>query len=144
MVSHGAPPRSMLAIADPSSTADALPTPCSRSAQPDTSAASLPGQFVGAAQAGEVTLQLVARAAAAQLEQRAVQPAQVALAPAGGRDAHAPAVEIDHPATAIAVEQQVVGVEVGMVQAFAVETRDQAPGLLPRCTAAGHQCAVGQ
>ena len=83
-------------------------------------------------------------ALAAELEQRAQQPAQVGLAPVGGGDAHAATVEIDHPAAAVAVEQQVVRVEVGVVQALAVEAGDQPPGLLPGRAVAGHQGAVGQ
>src|SRR5690606_23905481 len=129
MVSQGRPSRSSVAMGEPSATAEALPTPCSRSAQVAISAAPVPGQLVGAAQAREVLLHLLHAALAAQLQQRAQQPAQVGLAPAGGGDAHAAAVEIDQPAAAVAVEQDVVRVEVGVLQALAVEARDQAPGL---------------
>jgi hypothetical protein len=41
------------------------------------------------------------------------------------------AVQIDHPAVARIVEEQIVGVEVGVVEAGAVEARDQAAGRFP-------------
>src|SRR5690606_30271811 len=96
------------------------------------SVAPAPGGVVGGAQAGEAGFDLVGATPSALLVQRALQPAQVALAPAGGRDAQARAVEVDHPAAAVFVEQDVVGIEVGMVQAGAVEKRDQLAGGLPR------------
>src|SRR3546814_18666674 len=63
---------------------------------------------------------------------RALEPRQVAFAPAGGGDAQRAAVEVDHPDLAIGIEQQVVGVEVDVVEAGAMEARDQEPGLVPR------------
>src|SRR3546814_10019798 len=62
MVSHGAPSRSMVAIGDPSSTAEALPTPWKRSDQaisayPSRACPSnpaIPLRVVALAQAGEI------------------------------------------------------------------------------------------
>ena len=44
----------------------------------------------------------------------------------------------------VGVEQDVVGVEVGVVEAGAMEARDQAAGLLPRRAVAGDRGAVGE
>src|SRR3546814_8614084 len=101
MVSHGAPSRSMVAIGDPSSTAEALPTPWKRSDQaisayPSRACPSnpaIPLRVVALAQAGEIFFHFLDAAVAAQLEQRALEPRQVAFAPAGGGDAQRAAVE---------------------------------------------------
>src|SRR5690606_19452760 len=99
MVNHGRPSRSIVAIAEPSSTADALPTPCRRSDQA-ISVPLRPSAVVGAAQTREVALHGIGRTLAAHLQQRALQPGEVALAPAGGRDVQPAPVQIDHPALA--------------------------------------------
>src|SRR5688572_19361600 len=130
MVSHGAPSRSIVAIAEPSSTADALPTPCRRSCQA-ISESSLPGAIVRLAQPGEIALDDVHGTFTSQLQQRTLEPSEVALAPAGGGNAQPAPVEIDDPAASGRVEQQVVGVEVGVVEAGAVRPGDQATGLFP-------------
>src|SRR3546814_18639006 len=102
MVSHGAPSRSMVAIGDPSSTAEALPTPWKRSDQainayPSRACPSnpaIPLRVVALAQAGEIFFHFLYAAVAAQLEQSAPEPPQVPFAPAGGRTAH----RASHPA----------------------------------------------
>src|SRR3546814_19106872 len=107
MVSHGAPSRSMVAIGDPSSTAEALPTPWKRSDQaisayPSRACPSnpaIPLRVVALAQAGEIFFHFLDAAVAAPLEQRALEPRQVAFAPAGGGGAQRAAVEVDHPAS---------------------------------------------
>src|SRR5690606_15422657 len=129
MVSHGAPSRSMVAIGDPSSTAEALPTPWKRSDQAirAPSDPAVPLRVVTLAQAREILFHLPDAAVAAQLEQRALEPGEVAFAPSRGGDAQRAAVEVDHPALAVRVEQQVVGVEVDVVETGAMEPRNQAP-----------------
>ena len=107
MVNHGWPLRSITAIGEPSSTAEALPTPRKRSAQL-ISNAPVPGQLVGAAQACKILFNILAVAFAAQLEQRAQQALEVALAPVRSGDAQHAAVEVDQPATPVAVKQDVV------------------------------------
>src|SRR5690606_15232204 len=96
------------------------------------SGAPIPALVVAAAQAREVFADFGLAARAAQLQQRTLQPRQVAHAPAGGRNMHAAAVEIDQPPLAGGVIKDVVGVEVGVIEAFAMEASQQAPGLLPR------------
>src|SRR5690606_30357306 len=152
MVSHGMPSRSMVAIGDPSSTAEALPTPWKRSDQaisacPPGSCPSnpaIPLRVVTLAQAGEILFDFLRAAMAAQLEQRTLEPRQVAFAPTGGGDAQRAPVEVDHPALAVGIEQQVVGIEVHVVEAGAMEARDQAPGLVPRRAVAVDRGQVGQ
>src|SRR3546814_613813 len=143
MVSQGAPSRSIVAIAEPSSTAEELPTPLSRSFHV-ISVSPRPDAVVGIAQAGEVALDRVYLALATDLQQRALEPVKVALAPAGRGDVDPPAVEVDHPALPGGVEQQVVGIEVGMVEPRAVRTRHKSARFLPRRAIARHRGAVGQ
>src|SRR5690606_16518429 len=69
-----------------------------------------PVGVVGGAQAGEVAQHLGLVARAPLLQQRAPQALQVALAPAGRRDPQLALVEVDQPALAAVVEQQVVRV----------------------------------
>src|SRR5690606_36598882 len=71
-----------------------------------------PARVVGLAQAREAGIDRLAALRPRQLAQRSLQPRQVALAPGGGRDVHAAAVEVDHPALSGGVEQDVVGIEV--------------------------------
>src|SRR5690606_20484905 len=131
MVSHGRPLRSITAIGDPSSTADALPTPRKRNAQ-CTSDAPVPGQIIGTAQAREIMFDVFAAALATQLQQRTQQALEIALTPARGRNTQHPTVEIDQPAVATGIEQDVVGVEIGVIQPGAVEAGNQPPRLFPR------------
>src|SRR3546814_11472796 len=115
MVSHGAPSRSMVAIGDPSSTAEALPTPWKRSDQaisayPSRACPSnpaIPLRVVALAQAGEIFFHLLDAVLAAPLEQRALELRQVAFAPAGGGDEQSSTVELAHSALAIGIVQQV-------------------------------------
>src|SRR5690606_24160639 len=144
MLSQGAPSRSIVAMAEPSSTAPELPTPWKRNAHVPVwvplaamSDSLQPGRIIGAAQARDVLQYPVGRTLPAQLQQRTLQPGQIALAPGGGRDAQAALVEVDQPAFAtgrtgrVCIEQDVVRVEVGMVQAGAMEARQQLAGRLP-------------
>src|SRR3546814_10075272 len=74
MVSHGAPSRSMVAIGDPSSTAEALPRPWKRSDQaisayPSRACPSnhaIPLRVVALAQAGEIFFHFLDAAVASQ------------------------------------------------------------------------------
>src|SRR3546814_13041448 len=99
----------MVAIVYPSRTAGTLPTPWKRTAQaisayPSRACRSnpaIPLRVVALAQAGEIFVHCLDAAVAAQLEQRALEPRQVAFAPAGGGDAQRAADEVDHPALAI-------------------------------------------
>src|SRR6478672_11415017 len=116
MASHGAPSRSIAAIADPSATALELPTPRKRNAQ-DMSVAAFPGCIVRPAQAREVVLDVEHRPLAAHFQQRA-------LAPRRCGNAQAAAVEVDQPTLAGGVEQDVVRVEVGVIEARTMEARD--------------------
>jgi hypothetical protein len=96
-----------------------------------------PGRIIGAAQARDVVQHLVGGALPAQLQQRPLQPGQVALAPGSGRNADAALVEVDQPAFALGrarrlrVEEDVVCIEIGVVQAGAMETREQLAGGFP-------------
>src|SRR3546814_16304974 len=93
VVSHGAPSRSMVAIGDPSSTAEALPTPWKRSDQainayPSRAGPSNPAitlRVVALAQAGEIFFHFLDAPVAAQLDQWAPATRSVAFRPAGGR-----------------------------------------------------------
>src|SRR5690606_19553291 len=114
MVNHGTPSRSSVAIAEPSSTALALPTPWKRSTH-STSVPPRPGVIVGAPQMGEGQTHVVRAALATQFQQRAPQAREVLFAPGGGGNAQASAIEVDQPTVAIPVEQDVVGIEVRMV-----------------------------
>ncbi len=95
-------------------------------------------------QARIVLVDVLAAAVTAQLQQRAMQPLEVALAPARGRNAQHAAVEVDQPAMPAGIEQDVVRVEIGMIQASAMEACDQLAGRLPRRTASGHLGVLGQ
>src|SRR5690606_32138640 len=139
MVSQGSPSRSMVAIEFPSSTASAFPTPWKRSAQPIASVPPGPAGVIGLAQAGEIRAHLLHGALAPQLEQGAFQPREVAGAPAGFRQPLAAAVQVDHPALTVGVEQDVVGVEVDVVESAAVAAGDQLAGLLPGRAVPGGQ-----
>src|SRR5690606_8906530 len=138
MLSQGAPSRSIVAMAEPSSTAPELPTPWKRNAHVPVwmplaamSDSLQPGRIIGATQPLDVLEHHVGRTLPAQLQQRTLQPGQVALAPGRGRDAQAALVEVDQPALAGGctrrgrIEQDVVRVEVGVVQAGAMEAREQ-------------------
>src|SRR5690606_18284315 len=144
MLSQGAPSRSIVAMAEPSSTAPELPTPWKRNAHVPVwvplaamSDSLQPGRIIGATQARDVVQHLVGRTLPAQLQQRTLQPGQVAFAPGGCRDADAAFVEVDQPALASGcarrarIEQDVVRVEIGVVQAGAMETREQLAGGFP-------------
>src|SRR3546814_13163527 len=106
MVSHGAPSRSMVAIGDPSSTAEALPTPWKRSDQaisayPSRACPSnpaIPLRVVALAQAGEIFFHFLDAAVAAPLEQGAPEPRPVAFPHAVGRAARRAAARADLPA----------------------------------------------
>src|SRR6476620_7922484 len=143
MASHGAPSRSIAAIADPSATALELPTPRKRNAQ-DMSVAAFPGCIVRPAQAREVVLDVEHRPLAAHFQQRALEPGEIALAPRRCGNAQAAAVEVDQPTLAGGVEQDVVRVEVGVVEAGTMEARDHPAGFLPRRIAAGDGRALGE
>src|SRR5690349_14196246 len=116
MVSQGAPSRSIVAMAEPSSVAKALPTPCRRKDQA-TSVTLVPLRVVGGPQAHVFVFHLRCGPLAAQLEHRTLEAREVAFAPGGGGDAQLTAVQVDHPPVARIVEQQIVGVEVGVVEA---------------------------
>src|SRR6478735_7925712 len=100
MVSQGAPSRSSVAIAEPSSVAKALPTPCRRKDQAAMSVALVPLRVVGIAQAHVFGVHLVHAALAAQLQQGSLEPGEVALAPGRRGNTHDAAVQVDHPAVA--------------------------------------------
>src|SRR5690554_5749351 len=136
MVNQGRPSSSIVAMAEPSSTAEALPTPWGRNCQA-ISVPPRPDPVVGLAQAPEVALHGVGRPLATQLHQRALQAREIALPPTRRRDLHAAAVQVDEPALSGAIEQQVVGVEVGVVEARPVRPGNQSPGLLPWRAIAG-------
>src|SRR3546814_20914251 len=93
MVSLGAPSRSMVAIGDPSSTAEALPTPWRRSDQainayPSRACPSKPAiplRVVALAQAAGIFFHFLAAAVDSQLDQCAPEPRPVALARYEGR-----------------------------------------------------------
>src|SRR5690554_4030200 len=78
MVNQGRRSSSMVAIADPSSTAEALPTPWGRNCQV-ISVPPRPDPVVGLAQAREVVLHGVGRPLATQLHERALQAREIAL-----------------------------------------------------------------
>lgn len=79
-------------------------------------------------QAFVILVDLFAAAVAAQLQQRAMQALEIAFAPARGRNAQHAAVEIDQPAMPAGIEQDVVRVEIGMIQAGAMKAGEQPPG----------------
>src|SRR5690606_38123576 len=119
MLSQGAPSLSIVAMAEPSSTAPELPTPWKRKAHvpvwvplADMSDSLQPGRIIGATQARDVLQHRFGRALPAQLQQRALQAGQVAFAPGGVGDAEAALVEVDQPA--FVTEQDVVRVKVGV------------------------------
>src|SRR6478735_6157083 len=141
----------MVAIAEPSSTALELPTPWKRNAQPirasspktASSITALPGCVVRAAQPREVVLDQRRFARPAQLEKRPLQSREVALAPCGFGNPQPGPVEGDHPAVAHRIEQDVVRVEVGMIQACAMEAGDQPTGFLPGRIGRGDRAPLG-
>src|SRR3546814_13762318 len=97
----------------------------------------IPLRVVALAQAGEIFFHFLDAAVAAQLEQRALEPRQVAFAPAGGGDAQRAAVEVDHPDLAIGIKQQAAGVEVDVVEPGPMDARHLAPRLVTRPALAG-------
>src|SRR5574344_522149 len=118
--------------------------PPRENAAASASTAPRPCQVVGTPQPGKVTLDLADTALATVFQQRPLQTAQVALAPAGGKDADLATVKVNQPAAAIGIDQDVVGVQISMVQTGTMEARNHPPHCFPRCALAGDLCALGQ